>query len=144
MIVIGSILYALSHAGVQLAARRDGLVPLPWTLATLIVDLAPAAILLGLGHLWAWPVLLIGILSVPVALHVAAQRRAHADRADLGARELEARRMLRRATPEERRRVLEPRTGSVDLDQLAQMAREARRGMSDLVVREGGRPPRAA
>jgi hypothetical protein len=143
-LVLGSILYACAHLTVQLAVRRVGDVPWWWAVAIAVVDVSPAAILLGLGAWWALPVLVVGVLSVPMAVHVLARRAAVAELARVGQQEVAARTMLRRATPEERRRVLEPRTGSVDLDELATMARAARRGIVEVVHREAGIPPRAA
>jgi hypothetical protein len=135
-IVIGSLLYAGGHLAVQLGVRDDGLVPTWWVLAIAVVDLSPAAIAVGLGWLWAWPLLAVGLLTAPMAVHVLARRRATADLARLGRQEVTARKMLRRPSPPEVERVLRPLGESPTLIEEARKSHGALRAQYDQVVRD--------
>lgn len=123
-LVAGCTLYALAHLAVQVVARSDRLVPIAWTPAIVLVDLAVPALALGLGDLVAWPVLVVGLLSLPMAAHVATRRRQHLQVAEVGAREIEARRILRRPSPPEVERVLTPLAPSRLPEERARLDRE--------------------
>lgn len=116
-LLLGTLLLGGAHTWVQVRAG-DALVPRWWAgVLGLLWSLGPLGLYLGglAATLAALAWLVVGVTAVPMALHVDQIRRTHARLAQVGQREVDARRLLRRPSPPEVTRTLTP-LGASSLD----------------------------
>lgn len=124
---LGALSLGAAHWWVQ--GDAPDLVPRPWAAWLGVLWLLPGP-LLGLGVPWAawvWAIAMAGTgaLAWPVAVRVRAARRHLAGLAQLGQREVDARRMLRRPSPPEVTRVLTPLRSELDPEAADRRVRQA-------------------